>query len=1726
MPPTHPPLRRALAWTLVAATLAPLATPAFAARDTDIYLGVGATGSAATPNVLVVLDTSNSMNVPEPWREYPGAYDSHVEYLWNDPDFIASIGCKDTWTCRSGAAAAVEDARNETLPTNPLDVLAQGYFKGATAADRLTFKQTALTYAAGTETGDPGPRTLHRNYSGVEFFSGNTSGDARPAFRGAALRWLPAGTAESDARLRATSFNQFMGADTLNTWGAATKSPVIRGNINYGQAGSSDGGYPWNNYSGYNQCAASASALTPSTVYTPSVLRRNSGKWLNQQWLRWDPAQNLDTSHVASYPGTETKNMWGQYAGYLDQYRDANGGTSSGWASGDGDRPLPVRIPKGSSFAGWADLSPDFGGYHANDRLYWDYWDLDMLKAALAVYGIVPTSATLDGARVEAYKAIAIPGYYDVAGTVMSGGSPDKIVTKTRACTPPGSPSLDAYGQAFYTGSSCTDGGVSCSSADAAECALVPDPPACAGTSPAQAYVTRDNASCAWAGRQTAFSEGTTYFHGGTCQGQYRTPPGSAWTTGATSACSATVQWASLTVNGTTLNNVRTDNGGCSDLPDTSTTCDAALGTTCISCTAKISSANLGGGVPGTTENVFNRDPNRAWMLPHDCVADNASGTYLLNTKTYKAPLAAWTGTDSHTTDAAKKWNATGTPAYDVYHPNYLNWKYGPKGPNGHPIGRKTRLQIAKDALADMIVGRNNVNIGLMVFNKHDGTTEGGYIASTIKPMGTSDPAAIAAMSSSQKTANDTYLANRQALIDRIYSVEAMSNTPLTESLYEAYLYFAGKPPKFGTLNSTADGRDPAALPAACNGAGPCAANYSSPVLALKDSSGNPAACQKNYILLITDGGPTDDHSANTEIKAATMTFTNESGVVISPRTDLDTSSPTATAYNQLIDPATGNPYGPVATGSEAHDAGYIWMDELAYYMANSDVSPHSGATDQVTGVQTVSTFTIGFAGANTPVLKHTATAGQGANFEAQDAATLAIALDNALAQILSWTPLAASTVPTSRQNRASSGTEVYMAFFGPSSSRSWDGTVKRYNLSQGATACGQTSYKKSDGSVGQFSPAACLTGQSKLATGYWNIEQSLVDKDNNVSHRINPEAASFWMPSSFHDGGSPRRGGTGETLINSTAPSPIGTPDDRKVYTYQAGSNPSTLLTHTQNLLAKGNNAIKDTTLGAGSDSERAALINFARGGDPNDSGCASDDPTVPCAVWRTWAHGSVVHSKPVLVSYASDQRSLFYVTTEGRLHAVNPDNGKERWSFLAEEALPLLKSMRENLPGEALVVADTPPALFFHDENRDGQINRGDGDRVYVYFGQRRGGSAYYALDVTDPDDPRFMWKIIGGKGVNNAGLHCEGKKSCSKVASYDELGQTWSTPAVVRLRALGKEKPALVFGGGYDPNQDLGTPASDTMGRALYVVDGTTGDVLRQFTDGDLAAGSMAYSLPADPVALNTDMDGQGLADRVYIGDTGGNLFRFDVDDATPGNWTGGRIANLSATGATRKILFAPVMVKESYKGQDYDAVYVGTGDREKPLNASATDLVAMVKDPDTGLTSSYALAGTLAKMVDTTDIAGSVDASDSSHYYNEAAFNSTVSNTTWAARTGWYYRLPTGKKVVNAMAVLENTLYVPTYSPSESLSDCLPNGLGEMYVFNARSGTAPDFITGTKSGKQHILFGTDSRGYMEPMRGLLLNGKPTTFRVNENARVETNNLKGAGTAKIFWYRERTR
>ena len=397
---------------------------------------------------------------------------------------------------------------------------------------------------------------------------------------------------------------------------------------------------------------------------------------------------------------------------------------------------------------------------------------------------------------------------------------------------------------------------------------------------------------------------------------------------------------------------------------------------------------------------------------------------------------------------------------------------------------------------------------------------------------------------------------------------------------------------------------------------------------------------------------------------------------------------------------------------------------------------------------------------------------------------------------------------------------------------------------------------------------------------------------------------------------------------------------------------------------------------------------------------------------------------------------------------------------------------------------VIPTPTDLLQKCENGNGQLRKSDGDIVQIFIPMRRGGRFIYALDVTTPESPSYMWR----KGCFTSG----GTTSCDP--GYQELGQTWSQPTPAKLNINGTTTEVLIFGGGYDPmveDQDpipaSGAGSTDTMGRGIFVVDANTGNVIWQagpvlpapLSPGEifLPVAEMTYSIPSDVSVI--DRDRNGLSDRGYVGDTGGNVWRVDFNDPNPSNWQVHKLASLgyaaSQTNADRrKFLYPASVVPASDSSGPFDAVLLGSGDREHPFNgygdsthpmsAAVTNRFYMLKDRNVSATQAFdptkqcpvANTNQSASFV-ITDLGASVVGSAALPAFQDlTSINLTVNAIPGSLdqACGWFITLGQGEKVVGSALTLAGTTFFNTNQPTPpSPGVCTTNlGIAREFAVN--------------------------------------------------------------------------
>ena len=402
----------------------------------------------------------------------------------------------------------------------------------------------------------------------------------------------------------------------------------------------------------------------------------------------------------------------------------------------------------------------------------------------------------------------------------------------------------------------------------------------------------------------------------------------------------------------------------------------------------------------------------------------------------------------------------------------------------------------------------------------------------------------------------------------------------------------------------------------------------------------------------------------------------------------------------------------------------------------------------------------------------------------------------------------------------------------------------------------------------------------------------------------------------------------------------------------------------------------------------------------------------------------GSVMHSTPILltqsgkISYTSGTIDttdrddyLLFGSTQGLLHVVragknatDANRGKEVFAFAPNEMMQNQKNAflsetsstlgKNNLfygidaPWTAYTqyVAKADGTLTVKDSGRVAQNASGDDIAIkglqWVYGGLRMGGKSYYALNLSDLDNPELKFHIDPASSKIY-----KPSSTTTGVTALSYMGQSWSKPTIAYVKFGGVKKLVMFVGGGYDPGYENAAYDQSTTtggGAGVYMFDANNGDLLwwtsanataaggaEAFTNASAATINMKYSVVSQINAIDRDSD--GLVDNLYFGDLGGQGFRVDLNNAATGADASAKKANFAkrvvrlfsenvTTGASPRFYEMPSVSIHEDNGY-VAAVAFSSGNRSSPLvgtavvngnqagsTTSATDGVFVVYDKD--------------------------------------------------------------------------------------------------------------------------------------------------------------------------------
>ena len=472
------------------------------------------------------------------------------------------------------------------------------------------------------------------------------------------------------------------------------------------------------------------------------------------------------------------------------------------------------------------------------------------------------------------------------------------------------------------------------------------------------------------------------------------------------------------------------------------------------------------------------------------------------------------------------------------------------------------------------------------------------------------------------------------------------------------------------------------------------------------------------------------------------------------------------------------------------------------------------------------------------------------------------------------------------------------------------------------------------------------------------------------------------------------------------------------------------------------------------------------------------------------------------------------------GILHAFDSSNGEELWGYIPPSILGNLEkipSSKANTTNAIYGVDGSPVVkdIYFDDTPSDGTTN--PRWRTVLLGGLGSGGQGLYALDITDINNPKHLFainhdgseQVVQHWGVN--GFKNEfGYRSGSIDPKYDyrKLGETWSTPRIIRIKVSGKDKWVAVFGGGYNgavnPNYGSSVFVMDLEdeGRLLKVIDiEDQANVMRNYifstaTNNTQTVFNLAnYGLSSYDINCCTlKVYGAGSIRYAISGDqigTSMNNLKLTFDEAPPG----GISIKVSVVNKTDIVNSLPadltVITADGTSKANYNGALVYATDLEgKITKVNLTDQGTLYQtttlfnaqstsdngryiytraeatiNNDGNLWLYFGTGNTQKLQEQSSGVQNRAYGIKDVNFPNFVSLSSpgdvslckTAPNCPGNTDLGWYVNLPSFRKLTAEPTVDRDRVYFPLYEPNSSTNKC-NTGIAVLNAFDSKCGNS--------------------------------------------------------------------
>jgi type IV pilus assembly protein PilY1 len=863
--------------------------------------------------------------------------------------------------------------------------------------------------------------------------------------------------------------------------------------------------------------------------------------------------------------------------------------------------------------------------------------------------------------------------------------------------------------------------------------------------------------------------------------------------------------------------------------------------------------------------------------------------------------------------------------------------------------------------------------------------------------------------------------------------------------------------------------------------------------------------CEKAFVVIVTDGLPSRDDFDFAPVGTA-LGFGDFAALIGDYNVDAEVEDPML-----------------------ADESAY-YLDDIAKYMYEHDFRP------DLDGDQTIDTYVVGFAtdSSASEFLGRTAELGNGRFYEVQDGDQLTFALIAALNDIIEKSAsFTAATVPSARTE---DGADFYQSYFFPrAASAFWEGHIRAWKIDK-------------DGRITQDlpgDPAPCALDDP--------------DAGECDSGPFLPSAVYFWdaaeqVPAAGSRNLSASKGGAKVPFTQAEITAADLFVD---VFAVPPAQAPNSAL-----YLVNGSTATTEEGL--------ADEIVAATRGCFFGTGVSTNVATPTACADRPSRLGDVFHANPLPIRgpslrsaeasynaykayYGARDRVLYAGTNGGFLEAIHTGDwitpalpakpyydegtGVELFGFMPWEARGRIKNLWIDDPTERnhYVDGDANSAdVWIHPTPSTPPTSKavnGSEWRTYFVGGLREGGHHYYALDVTNSSGQTH---IVGGTPLPYPGYAWEFPNEADVAGDYVFMGESWARPVITKIRLKDPldaskvvERWVAIVTAGYDALSDP-NPASVSgivntydataiAGRGIFIIDLKSGGIIAEKKFGSILdpQASMLFSAVGSPSVLDLNFD--GFADTIYMGNMGGQVFKWAIGE--PGadnvnNASGNRLqpdwpfklffeadpVTIGVNTYYKNFFFAPAAAFEG--GELFIAL--GSGERRNlPFGGDPTageeNRFYVIRDADPY--ERFVVPIPTITEADLTDFSGSESAQS-------------------FANKGFYITVGDGEKFVTNVEIFSGDIIAATFTPTTDPNPCVAKGNGSLYVFDLLTGEG-HFEDGSNNPDRNLALGPGLP--TDPKVSIGVGGKKNKVVIEKSGSdieiIDADNV-GANGATLFW------